>query len=182
MSYLWSMLYNGMNNEHTMLVYEFYRVHAVYYYMVYVVHKIQAVYCLYCIWFMSFMFRVRENSVILADEMGLGKTIQTISFIAVLMDLHQMYGPYLLLVPLSTMTAWQREFQLWTPHINVVEYLGDVVSRNRVSFYPLTVTLTWTQHWIVTNFINVATHQRLYLPYDISCIINEQNMQIIWRH
>ena len=67
--------------------------------------------------------------------MGLGKTIQTISFIAALMELHELYGPYLLLVPLSTVTAWLREFELWTPHINVIEYLGDVASRNRVIIF-----------------------------------------------
>lgn len=31
------------------------------------------------------------------------------------------------------MTAWQREFQQWAPDINVVTYIGDVVSRDIVS-------------------------------------------------
>lgn len=30
------------------------------------------------------------------------------------------------------MTAWQREFQQWAPDINVVTYIGDVVSRDIV--------------------------------------------------
>jgi SNF2 family DNA or RNA helicase len=69
----------------------------------------------------------------LADEMGLGKTIQTISFISVLMNVHHMYGPFLLVVPLSTIVTWQLEFQTWAPHVNVVVYIGDVNSRNVVS-------------------------------------------------
>ena len=75
----------------------------------------------------------KENSVILADEMGLGKTIQTICFLSYLFETHNLYGPYLLVVPLSTMTAWQKEFAQWAPQINVVTYLGDISSRNRVS-------------------------------------------------
>ena len=74
----------------------------------------------------------RGNSVILADEMGLGKTIQTISFLHWLYHEHKLYGPFLLVVPLSTMPAWQREFEAWAPEINAIVYLGDVTSRNTV--------------------------------------------------
>lgn len=71
----------------------------------------------------------KDNSVILADEMGLGKTIQTISFLYHLFKTQQLHGPFLCVVPLSTMTAWQREFALWAPEMNFVTYLGDVASR-----------------------------------------------------
>ncbi|NXL57872.1 CHD2 protein, partial [Chordeiles acutipennis] len=74
----------------------------------------------------------RSNSVILADEMGLGKTIQTISFLSYLFHQHQLYGPFLVVVPLSTLTSWQREFEVWAPEINVVVYIGDLMSRNMV--------------------------------------------------
>lgn len=77
-------------------------------------------------------FPCRCNSVILADEMGLGKTIQTISFLSYLFHQHQLYGPFLLVVPLSTLTSWQREFDTWAPDMNVVVYLGDVMSRKTV--------------------------------------------------
>ncbi|GFU37045.1 chromodomain-helicase-DNA-binding protein 1 [Nephila pilipes] len=77
----------------------------------------------------------KENSVILADEMGLGKTIQTISFLNYLFNQHSVYGPFLLVVPLSTMTSWQREFDMWAPEMNVIVYLGDVNSRNVIRQY-----------------------------------------------
>ena len=70
---------------------------------------------------------------ILADEMGLGKTIQIISFISHLFNTHQLYGPFLLVVPLSTIVAWQREFDKWAPEMNVIIYIGDVNSRSVVS-------------------------------------------------
>uniref|UniRef100_A0A670JCK7 Chromodomain helicase DNA binding protein 1 n=1 Tax=Podarcis muralis TaxID=64176 RepID=A0A670JCK7_PODMU len=72
----------------------------------------------------------KSNSCILADEMGLGKTIQTISFLNYLFHEHQLYGPFLLVVPLSTLTSWQREIQIWAPQMNAVVYLGDITSRN----------------------------------------------------
>jgi SNF2 family DNA or RNA helicase len=74
----------------------------------------------------------RNNSCILADEMGLGKTIQTISFLSTLFHQYQVHGPFLLVVPLSTIAAWQKEFQQWAPDVNVVVYLGDVSSRARI--------------------------------------------------
>jgi chromodomain-helicase-DNA-binding protein 1 len=53
----------------------------------------------------------RQHSVILADEMGLGKTLQTISFISYVFNHHSLYGPFLIVIPLSTIQGWQREFQ-----------------------------------------------------------------------
>lgn len=66
--------------------------------------------------------------------MGLGKTIQTICFLYYLFNHYQLHGPFLLVVPLSTMTSWQREMDQWAPNLNFVIYLGDVYSRNIVSF------------------------------------------------
>uniref|UniRef100_A0A3B3QWE3 Chromodomain helicase DNA binding protein 1 n=1 Tax=Paramormyrops kingsleyae TaxID=1676925 RepID=A0A3B3QWE3_9TELE len=74
----------------------------------------------------------KGNSCILADEMGLGKTIQTICFLNYMFNDHQLYGPFLLVVPLSTLTSWQREIQLWAPQMNVVVYLGDISSRSMI--------------------------------------------------
>ncbi|XP_019753581.1 chromodomain-helicase-DNA-binding protein 1 isoform X2 [Dendroctonus ponderosae] len=77
----------------------------------------------------------KENSVILADEMGLGKTIQTICFLYYLFNTHNLHGPFLCVVPLSTMTSWQREFAQWAPELNFVTYLGDVQSREIIRQY-----------------------------------------------
>uniref|UniRef100_A0A8V5GVM2 Uncharacterized protein n=1 Tax=Melopsittacus undulatus TaxID=13146 RepID=A0A8V5GVM2_MELUD len=79
---------------------------------------------------------------ILADEMGLGKTIQTISFLNYLFHEHQLYGPFLLVVPLSTLTSWQREIQTWAPQMNAVVYLGDITSRNMTKRLKFNILLT----------------------------------------
>ena len=64
--------------------------------------------------------------------MGLGKTIQTVSFLSCLHHNHGLYGPFLVVVPLSTLASWQREFEIWAPDLNVVVYVGDVSSRETV--------------------------------------------------
>ncbi|KAH8872272.1 Chromodomain-helicase-DNA-binding protein 1 [Schistosoma japonicum] len=74
----------------------------------------------------------RRNSVILADEMGLGKTIQTIGFLSYLFNEYQVYGPFLIVVPLSTISSWQKEFQTWSPEMNTIIYTGDHVSRQLI--------------------------------------------------
>lgn len=56
---------------------------------------------------------------ILADEMGLGKTIQTIALIGYLIETKKNNGPYLIIVPLSTMSNWALEFSKWAPTVNV---------------------------------------------------------------
>ena len=43
---------------------------------------------------------------ILADEMGLGKTIQTISLLAHLAEKKNVWGPFLIIVPVTTLHNW----------------------------------------------------------------------------
>jgi len=71
---------------------------------------------------------------ILADEMGLGKTIQTISLITFLMEKKQTQGPFLVIVPLSTMTNWALEFARWAPSVKIICYKGAPPVRRNLSF------------------------------------------------
>lgn len=71
----------------------------------------------------------KSKNVILADEMGLGKTISASAFISSLYTEFNAALPSLVLVPLSTMPNWMAEFQLWAPHLNVVEYHGSAKAR-----------------------------------------------------
>uniref|UniRef100_A0A1I7UCT2 ATP-dependent helicase brm n=1 Tax=Caenorhabditis tropicalis TaxID=1561998 RepID=A0A1I7UCT2_9PELO len=69
---------------------------------------------------------------ILADEMGLGKTIQTISLLTYLIEVKHNNGPYLVIVPLSTLSNWQSEFAKWAPNVKTVTYKGTKDARRRV--------------------------------------------------
>lgn len=74
-----------------------------------------------------------ENGVngILADEMGLGKTIQTIAFIAYLIEMG-VTGPFFVCGPLSTVPNWHAEFERFTPLIPTVVYHGDKETREQL--------------------------------------------------
>ena len=61
---------------------------------------------------------------ILADEMGLGKTIQTISLFCYLIENKNLNGPFLVVVPLTTITNWSMEFDKWAPEIRKIIYKG----------------------------------------------------------
>lgn len=69
---------------------------------------------------------------ILADEMGLGKTIQTIALVTYLMEAKNNRGPYLIIVPLSTLSNWSLEFEKWAPSVNVICYKGSPAVRRIV--------------------------------------------------
>ncbi|KAJ3508067.1 hypothetical protein NMY22_g16731 [Coprinellus aureogranulatus] len=83
---------------------------------------------------LAYIWHKGENG-ILADEMGLGKTVQTVSFLSYLFHQMQQYGPFLVIVPLSTITAWQSQFQTWAPDMNVVTYIGTAASREVIRQY-----------------------------------------------
>jgi len=68
---------------------------------------------------------------ILADEMGLGKTIQTISLITYLIEKKRQPGPYLVIVPLSTLTNWNNEFDKWAPSVTKIVYKGPPNQRKQ---------------------------------------------------
>ena len=62
---------------------------------------------------------------ILADEMGLGKTLQSISMLAYLKHYQKNNGPHLVVVPLSVLGNWYKEFSKWCPDLNVFIFHGS---------------------------------------------------------
>ena len=89
---------------------------------------------------------------ILADEMGLGKTIQTIALVAYLMEKKMNRGPYLIVVPLSTLANWNMEFEKWAPKIVRVLYKG--APRVRKDLYDIRIyVVVCTQHIFIFMLI-----------------------------
>ncbi|KAI4702850.1 hypothetical protein J4E89_010187 [Alternaria sp. Ai002NY15] len=82
---------------------------------------------------LQWMISLYNNNLngILADEMGLGKTIQTISLITYLIEKKRQPGPYLVIVPLSTLTNWTNEFEKWAPSVTKIVYKGPPNSRKQ---------------------------------------------------
>ena len=62
-------------------------------------------------------------------------------FFFVLQNAQQIHGPFLVVVPLSTLSNWAKEFKKWLPDMNVIIYVGARASRE-VS-YSL-----WLMFWL----------------------------------
>lgn len=114
-------------------------------------------------WMVS-LYNNRLNG-ILADEMGLGKTIQTISLITFLIEYKKQNGPYLVIVPLSTLTNWVNEFNKWAPAVSTLVYKGTPNVRKQLA-----------------SQLKMGTFQVLLTTYEY--IIKEKNLlgKIKWTH
>ncbi|OBA17963.1 hypothetical protein METBIDRAFT_47628 [Metschnikowia bicuspidata var. bicuspidata NRRL YB-4993] len=66
---------------------------------------------------------------ILADEMGLGKTVQSISVLSYLAEAHNIWGPFLVVTPASTLHNWQQEISKFVPGFKVLPYWGSTKDR-----------------------------------------------------
>ncbi|KAK4153040.1 INO80-like protein [Chaetomidium leptoderma] len=66
---------------------------------------------------------------ILADEMGLGKTVQSISVMAYLAERYDIWGPFLVVAPASTLHNWQQEIARFVPEFKVLPYWGTAADR-----------------------------------------------------
>uniref|UniRef100_H3GJ31 Chromodomain-helicase-DNA-binding protein 9 n=1 Tax=Phytophthora ramorum TaxID=164328 RepID=H3GJ31_PHYRM len=105
-----------------------------------------------------------QRSCILADEMGLGKTVQIVSLIEHMRSEESVRGPYLIVVPLSTIQHWRREIESWTD-LNVCVYhdIGDrttkftakdmrAVIRDQEWYYPGLGNSIFKFHILLTTF------------------------------
>ncbi|XP_043588909.1 ATP-dependent helicase brm isoform X2 [Bombus pyrosoma] len=106
---------------------------------------------------------------ILADEMGLGKTIQTIALVTYLMEKKKVNGPFLIIVPLSTLSNWVLEFEKWAPTVIVVSYKGSPANRRAIQSQmratKFNVLLT-TYEYVIKDKAVLAKLQWKYMIID----------------
>jgi len=93
---------------------------------------------------------------ILADEMGLGKTVQSISVMAYLAEYHNIWGPFLVIAPASTLHNWQQEIAKFVPTLKVLPYWGSAKDRKVLRKYWDRKHITYTKessfHVLVTSY------------------------------
>ncbi|KAJ1526334.1 hypothetical protein ONE63_009483 [Megalurothrips usitatus] len=104
---------------------------------------------------------------ILADEMGLGKTIQTIACVTYLMEMKKVNGPFLIIVPLSTMSNWVLEFEKWAPSVQVVAYKGSPALRrdlqNQMRATKFNVLITTYEYIIKDKAVLAKLHWKFLI-------------------
>ncbi|NJR31500.1 DEAD/DEAH box helicase family protein [bacterium] len=93
---------------------------------------------------------------ILADEMGLGKTVQSISVMGYLAEHHNIWGPFLVIAPSSTLHNWQQEIARFVPAIKVLPYWGSAKDRKVLRKFWDRKHITYTKdsefHVLVTSY------------------------------
>lgn len=93
---------------------------------------------------------------ILADEMGLGKTVQSISVMAYLAETHNIWGPFLVIAPSSTLHNWQQEITRFVPNLKILPYWGTAKDRKVLRKHWDRKHITYTQeapfHVLITSY------------------------------
>lgn len=93
---------------------------------------------------------------ILADEMGLGKTVQSISVMGYLAEYHNIWGPFLVIAPASTLHNWQQEITKFVPTLKVLPYWGNAKDRKILRKFWDRKHVTYSQdsefHVLVTSY------------------------------
>ena len=64
-----------------------------------------------------------------ADVVLFAKTIQSISLLAYLAEQHNLWGPFLVITPVSTLHNWIQEINRFVPALSVVPYWGKPADR-----------------------------------------------------
>lgn len=93
---------------------------------------------------------------ILADEMGLGKTVQSISVMAYLAERYNIWGPFLVIAPASTLHNWQQEITKFVPDLNIIPYWGTAKDRKVLRKYWDKQHVTYDRnskcHVVITSY------------------------------
>ncbi|KAF9240898.1 P-loop containing nucleoside triphosphate hydrolase protein [Melanogaster broomeanus] len=103
---------------------------------------------------------------ILADEMGLGKTVQSISLLAYLAEVHDIWGPFLVVAPASTLHNWQQEITRFVPSLKALPYWGNVKDRTTLRKFWSKKEISYDKdapfHVLITSYQLVTQDQQYF--------------------
>jgi DNA helicase INO80 len=97
--------------------------------------------------------------------MGLGKTIQTIAFLCYLAEFKNIWGPFLVVAPTSTLPNWVNEFMKFAPELKVMPYWGTRDQRQVLRKFWRPKNLhkrSSTFHVIVTSYNLVVMDEKYF--------------------
>ncbi|KAG2108537.1 P-loop containing nucleoside triphosphate hydrolase protein, partial [Suillus clintonianus] len=103
---------------------------------------------------------------ILADEMGLGKTVQSIPLLAYPAEVHDIWGPFLVVAPASTLHNWQQEITRFLPGLKALSYWGNVKDRTTLRKFWSKKGISYDKdtpfHVLITSYQLVITQDQQY--------------------
>ncbi|CAN6665401.1 uncharacterized ATP-dependent helicase Irc5p [Trichomonascus vanleenenianus] len=114
---------------------------------------------------------------ILADEMGLGKTLQTIAFLAYLIE-NNVPGPFLIVAPLSTIQNWIKEIHRFAPSIGAIKYHGDQAKRAEIRSKQMTAKKLKENPIVVTSYEMVVRDCPFLLKYSWNYVIVDEGHRL----
>lgn len=97
---------------------------------------------------------------------GLGKTVQSISLMAYLAEYHNIWGPFLVVAPASTLHNWQQEITRFAPALKVLPYWGNVKDRTILRKFWNRKSLRYDQnapfHVLITSYQLIVTDEQYF--------------------
>lgn len=81
------------------------------------------------------LITVTDTALVLLMEQSVCQFTNTICNPGYLSEVLKIQGPFLVVVPLSTVPNWIKEFRKWTPQLNALVYVGDSKSREVIRTY-----------------------------------------------
>lgn len=103
---------------------------------------------------------------ILADEMGLGKTVQSIALMSYLAETHDIWGPFLIIAPASTLHNWQQELTRFVPELKALPYWGNAKDRKILRKFWNRKQLTYSKdapfHVLITSYQLVVSDEKYF--------------------
>lgn len=89
------------------------------------------------------------------------KTVQSISLMAYLAEHHNIWGPFLVIAPASTLHNWQQEITRFVPGLKALPYWGNVKDRTTLRKFWNRKSLRYDKdapfHVLVTSYQLVSS-------------------------
>jgi len=84
------------------------------------------------------------------------QTVQSISLLAYLAETHDIWGPFLVVAPASTLHNWQQELTRFVPGLKAIPYWGNVKDRATLRKFWSKKEISYNQdapfHVLVTSY------------------------------
>lgn len=88
--------------------------------------------------------------------------MQSISLLAYLAETHDIWGPFLVVAPASTLHNWQQEITRFVPNLKALPYWGNVKDRTILRKFWSKKEISYDQdapfHILITSYQLVSAH------------------------